>query len=117
MKPALLVVCAALVAILCGMACGQPRTPESVSDADAGELTCDERARAGVLCRDALRQRCESQGNECEIACDSRNLSANDNKHPSQGLENDAVQCRQDCLRGRDACLRLLVDRCPVPCQ
>ena len=58
-----------------GHASHPPRAPSSTSastDADGGELTCDERARAQSICQGAMRQRCESQANDCEATCDVR---------------------------------------------
>jgi len=118
MKSALLVVSAAVVAMVAVMACGQPRTPEPLlSDQDAGELTCDERARAEVLCKNALRQRCDSLSNDCVVTCESRgDLPANTQKVPSERGDIESGQCRENCRHGLDGCTASIVQRCPVPC-
>ena len=119
MKTAPLVVSAAAIAAMIAIvACGQPRMPEPASDADAGELTCDEKARADLLCKNALRQRCDSQSNDCEVSCESRgDLPANTQKVPSERGDIESTQCRENCRHGHDACVLTIAQRCPVPCQ
>jgi len=76
----------------------------------AGELTCDEKARAEALCRTALRQRCESQANDCEVGCESRgNMPANTQKESSTRGEMESTQCRENCRHTRDGCLVTVV--------
>jgi hypothetical protein len=102
-------------------ACSEPRTPDSAlsagasSEGDAGELSCDERARAQVVCQSAFRQRCASQGNDCEAACERGDLPANTMKHPST-IGEEATQCRDNCRQVRDGCVSSATTRCPVPC-
>jgi hypothetical protein len=106
-----------LAALAASLGCSQPRTPQAPDDADGGELTCDEKARALVLCQTALRQRCTSQGNDCESACESQGgLPANTEKETSTRGLMEATQCRENCRQTRDACLGTVVQRCPVPC-
>jgi hypothetical protein len=100
-------------------ACSNPRTPGAATsaDADGGELTCEERARAQSLCRSAMGQRCESQGNDCEATCDVHgDLPANTEKSPTARNDMESTQCRANCRQTHDGCLRSIAVRCPALC-
>jgi hypothetical protein len=91
---------------------------ESASDADAGEPTCEDRARVAPICVKALTERCQSQSNDCEITCDSReDLPANGRKMPTERSDRPVNACRQDCRGRLDGCMRTLVGQCPRPCE
>jgi hypothetical protein len=102
-------------------ACSTPRTPDTAAagttEADGGELTCDERARAQVLCQSAMRQRCESQVNDCDSRCDvNGDLPANSQKAPTQRSYMESTQCRANCRQIREGCVKSAAQRCPAPC-
>jgi hypothetical protein len=109
----------ALLALAAGPACSEPRTAEAVAltEADGGDLTCDERARAQDLCTTAMRQRCESQLNDCDARCDvNGDLPANTQKAPSTRSDMESTQCRANCRQVRDGCVRAAAQHCPAPC-
>jgi hypothetical protein len=105
------------------LGCGQPASPQSPSDdPNAGELTCDEKARAQILCQTALRQRCESQGNQCDLTCGAPGgampaTPADPAENAPEIADMKITQCRDNCTHGRDGCVATIVKRCPVPCQ
>jgi hypothetical protein len=122
MKRAALLTLALLPALAAALACGQPRTPVDASDADGGELTCDEKARVRVMCQTALQQRCESQANQCDLGCGAPggampSVPANPAENAPQIVDIKITQCRDNCRHGRDACVGTVTQRCPVPCQ
>ena len=108
----------AAVAVL--PACNAPRTPDSVeavAEADGGELTCDERKRAQMVCQVALRQRCESQGNDCEAGCARIDVPENSTNITPIYNEARSTQCRENCRQVRDGCAHNVAQRCPAPCE
>jgi hypothetical protein len=108
-----------LLAAVPSSGCNAPRSPDAVTldQADAGELTCDERARAQGICTSAMQSRCDSQSNDCESSCDVQGtLPANTEKAPSTRGDMESTQCRANCRQVHDACVRSLAQRCPTPC-
>ena len=119
MKHAPALALAVMTALFLLPGCNAPRTATTApaAESDGGELSCDERARAQTLCLSAMRQRCESQGNDCEASCDVHgNLPGNNEKGPSQRNDMESTQCRANCREVREACVRSVVPRCPAPC-
>lgn len=109
---------AGLTALAGSAACGRPAASATDAEGDAGELTCDERARAQLICQAALRQRCASRGDDCESACETQaGLPANTEKETSTRGMMEATQCRENCRQTRDACTGSVAQHCPVPCQ
>jgi hypothetical protein len=111
---------AAYAVLLLAPACGQPRTPDASNggDADAGELSCDEKARAQGLCRAALRQRCDAQSNDCELNCETHgNLPETTKNMPSERTDMEITRCRQNCEHGHDGCVVTVEQRCPALCE
>jgi hypothetical protein len=114
---------AALGAVGLVVACAET-TPQSATvvgvgtvESDGGELTCDERARAQVICQSAILHRCESQQNDCEGSCDVHgDLPGNNEKSPSQRNDMESTQCRANCVHVHDGCVRSAPQQCPVPC-
>ncbi len=113
-----LVVVAALASLLVSTACRQPRTPEASSgEADGGELSCGEKAQAQGLCRSALRQRCDSQLNDCELNCETHgNLPETTWNMPAERADMEVTRCRQNCEHGHDGCVVTVEKRCPALC-
>jgi hypothetical protein len=113
----------AVAAFATSLGCAQPRTPQSqADDADAGELTCDEKARVAVLCTTALRQRCDSQAGQCDLGCGAPGgamppTPADPAENAPEILDMKITQCRDNCRHGRDGCVATIAQRCPVPCQ
>jgi hypothetical protein len=105
-------------ALLFVAGCGGPKTPDSVSaaEADAGELTCAERARARSICQNALRLRCQSRASDCESVCRQSESSKNfvDTAPVYSGEQTST--CVENCRGARDRCVRDVVIHCPGPC-
>jgi hypothetical protein len=117
MVPSLRSIVLALVALTALLGCGRPKAPERPDDGDAGELTCDEKARAEVLCRDAFRQRCDSQERDCESTCSHGELPVSAEEVTTNRNLVEPEQCRENCSHGHDGCVAAIVPRCPLHCQ
>jgi len=98
------------------LGCGQPQPPQTPGSGDGSELTCDEKARAELLCRDAMRQRCDSQERDCESNCTHVGSTLNDDALTTKVTVMEPEQCRQNCSHGHDGCLATIAPRCPVRC-
>jgi hypothetical protein len=101
-------------------ACAPARTPVNAADGDGGEITCEERDRAQTLCITAIRQRCDSQERECEVACTAGGIPS-----PTEAAgvtesqivsQVDADRCREGCGHTHNGCVHSIAAQCPGPC-
>jgi hypothetical protein len=102
--------------------CSTPRTPSAASatDADAGDLSCQERMRAHELCEKAVGQRCESRLHDCEASCEPGALASAGNANQATQstfvTEIDATRCRDNCRQEHEGCERSVRSNCPTNC-
>ncbi|HEY2510199.1 MAG TPA: hypothetical protein VGI39_05065 [Polyangiaceae bacterium] len=105
----------ALLAFLLA-ACASPPPAQTASGDPGGQVSCADRARAQAVCVPALRQQCERQQSDCEIACERGDMHPTKQSGDDETHMVEATQCRDRCRESAGSCFASVARQCPQIC-